>query len=187
MYRRAAVFVLLALFSITLSSCRTPRCCVNPRKLDAVTGATRTGKFAVLHLPKREAVKKVADFLSQAGPFFFATVELDQPRVRPIGIFMHHDEKIWFHVGKHKDSYRQLILNPRVELVSMGKNGEWIRITGRAVAKDDPVVDKATFEKAPDLKKFYNEESGLTLGHFYISCGTAEIAGSDGTVTRFEF
>ena len=159
-----------------------------PRSLDAVSGATRTGKFKVQHLKKVDAVNKVADFLEKSGPYFFATADKDQPRVRPIGIFLKHNNRIYFHIGKQKDSYRQILINPNVEIVSISKDkdGGWIRITGRAVPDADPELDKAVFEKSPGLKNMYNEETGFSLGHFYIQNGTAEISGADGVV-RFEF
>ena len=160
-----------------------------PRSLDAVSGATRFGKFKVEHYKKVDAVNKVANFLVKSGPFFFASTDKDQPRVRPIGIFLKHNNRIYFHVGKQKDSYRQILVNPNVEIVSISKekDGGWIRITGRAVPDNDPELDKAVFENTPSLKSMYNEETGFSLGHFYIQNGTAEISGADGTVVRFEF
>ena len=159
-----------------------------PRSLDAVSGATRFGNFKVQHLKKVDAVNKVADFLEKSGPYFFATADKDQPRVRPIGIFLKHNNRIYFHIGKQKDSYRQILVNPNVELVSISKekDGGWIRITGRAVPDNNEELDKAVFEKSPGLKNMYNEETGFSLGHFYIQNGTAEISVGDG-VTRFEF
>ena len=154
-----------------------------PRSLDAVSGATRFGNFKVQHLKKVDAVNKVADFLEKSGPYFFASADKDQPRVRPIGIFLKYNNRIYFHIGKQKDSYRQILVNPNVELVSISKekDGGWIRITGRAVPDNGEELDKAVFEKAPGLKNMYNEETGFSLGHFYIMNGTAEISGADGT------
>ena len=70
-----------------------------PRSLDAVSGATRTGKFKTERYKKVDAVNKVADFLEKSGPYFFATADKDQPRVRPIGIFLKHNNRIYFHIG----------------------------------------------------------------------------------------
>jgi len=159
-----------------------------PRSLDAVSGATRSGKFKTERYKKVDAVNKVADFLEKSGPYFFATADKDQPRVRPIGIFLKHNNRIYFHIGKQKDSYRQILVNPNVELVSISKekDGGWIRITGRAVPDNSEELDKAVFEKSPGLQKIYNAETGFSLGHFYIQNGTAEISVGDGVI-RFEF
>ena len=177
------------ILAVAATSCNHARQGWWPRSLDAVSGATRYGKFKAEHYRKVDAVNKIADFLEKSGPFFFATADKDQPRVRPIGIYQKYDNKIWFHVGKQKDSYRQLLNNPNIEIVSISKekDGGWIRLTGRAVPVNDAELDKLVFEKAPGLKNMYNEKTGFTLGHFYIQNGTAEISAADGTVYRFEF
>jgi len=42
-----------------------------------------------------EATKKVFDFLEKAGTFYLATVEGDQPRVRPYGAMLYFEDKIY--------------------------------------------------------------------------------------------
>ena len=42
-----------------------------------------------------ENVKKVYDFLENAGTFYLATVEGDQPRVRPYGAMLFYEGKIY--------------------------------------------------------------------------------------------
>ena len=39
-----------------------------------------------------EATKKVFDFLEKAGTFYLATVEGDQPRVRPYGAMLYFED-----------------------------------------------------------------------------------------------
>ena len=41
-------------------------------------------------------VSKVNDFLSEAGVFFLATVDGDQPKIRPLGAHMEMDGKVLF-------------------------------------------------------------------------------------------
>lgn len=188
MIKKLSFIVLASVLAVAATSCNHARQGWWPRSLDAVSGATRFGKFKVEHYRKVDAVNKVADFLANSGPFFFASVDKDQPRVRPIGIFLKHDNKIFFHIGKQKDSYRQILNNPNVEIVSISKekDGGWIRLTGRAVPVNDAELDRLVFDKAPGLKEMYNEKTGFTLGHFYIQNGTAEISKGD-AVYRFEF
>ena len=61
-------------------------------------------------------VSKVNDFLSEAGVFFLATADGDQPKVRPLGAHMEMDGKVLFGVGDFKEVYRQLVANPKVEI-----------------------------------------------------------------------
>jgi len=155
-------------------------------RLDASTGATRLGA-TVQMISKDKALEIVSAFVKESGPYYFATCDNGQARVRPIGIYMVHEGRLWFHVGKHKDSYRQLVENPRIEISATAKNGDWIRITGTAVPEYNKAVDDGTFDKAPSLRKMYNKETGRALGHFYIKDGKAEISRRDGTVELYFF
>lgn len=97
------------------------------------------------------------------GPFYFATVENGEPRVRPFGFSMMFEDKIYFGVGTHKAAYAQLLENPNCELCTF-KNGSFIRVRGKALFDDRPEVQAYMFEQSPGLKKTYNEETG----HYHI-------------------
>ena len=78
-------------------------------------------------------MSKVKDFLAEAGIFFMATVDGDQPKLRPLGAFLEEDGKLIFGVGDFKNVYRQMRANPLVEIAACKKDGHWLRYTGRAV------------------------------------------------------
>ena len=162
-----------------------PEQVVAEQTVDATSGATGLGVSRV-DISKEEGQKLVYAFLKESGPYFFSTIDGTSPRVRPIGIVTEHEGKIWFHVGKHKSSYKQILQNPNVEIVTINPNGGWIRVTGKAIATDNAVVDAKTFELSPGLKDIYNEKTGYTLGHFYIADGIAEISKGD-TVEQILF
>ncbi|MBR2560836.1 MAG: pyridoxamine 5'-phosphate oxidase family protein, partial [Eubacterium sp.] len=63
-------------------------------------------------------MSKVNDFLSEAGTFFLATVDGDQPKVRPLGLHFEMDGKVLFGIGDFKNVYRQLVKNPNTEIVA---------------------------------------------------------------------
>lgn len=148
---------------------------------DAITGATGD-KAHILAMKKEHAVTKAYDALKAAGPYFLATVEKNNvPRVRPVGIVEMTDGKIWFHVGKHKSSYKQIQKNPHVEIATIGKTGKFLRLSGIAVCKDNTQLDKKVFKEYPKLKNIYNEKTGYTLGHFYINKGVVEFPTDSGT------
>ena len=81
-------------------------------------------------------MSKVKDFLAEAGVFFLATVDGSQPKLRPLGAFLETDGKLLFGVGDFKNVYRQMTVNPLVELVACKPNGHWLRYTGRAQQAD---------------------------------------------------
>lgn len=118
-------------------------------------------------------MSKIGDFLKEAGVFFLATTEGDQPRLRPLGAYLEMDGRVIFGVGNFKNVYKQLCANPKVELVACKQNGHWLRYTGRAVFESDPKYAAAMLEKLPQLKEIYNEKTGNKMMTFHIEDATA--------------
>ncbi len=125
-------------------------------------------------------MEKILAFLKENPTFYFATVEGDKPRVRPFGFFMEREGKLYFGMGKHKASYKQLLANPNVEVCTASPKGEWIRIKGTVVMDDSEAALAQAFETMPSLTKIYNKETGLTMGLCYLENVDAEIADMDG-------
>ena len=118
-------------------------------------------------------MSRINDFLTEAGMFFLATVDGDQPKCRPLGAHLEMDGKIIFGVGDFKDVYRQMVANPKVEIVACKKDGHWLRYTGRAVFESDPKYAAANLEAMPQLKSIYNDETGHKLMMFRLEDATA--------------
>lgn len=131
-------------------------------------------------------MSRINDFLNEAGIFYMATEDGDQPKVRPLGGRLEADGKLLFSVGTFKDVYKQMQENPKVEIVALNlkKGAQWLRYTGTAVFETDPKYAEQALEKSPNLKKVYNEETGRKLGMFYLKDATAEIMGPDGSVVE---
>ena len=109
-------------------------------------------------------MSKINDFLNEAGVFFLATEDGPQPKVRPLGAHIEADGKIYFTVGDFKAVYRQMVENPRVEIVAFTpKDRMWLRYTGRAVFEDNPKVEEMVFERLPHLRNSYNETTGRKM------------------------
>ena len=122
-------------------------------------------------------MSKVNDFLTQAGVFYLATVDGDQPKLRPLGLHLEMDGKVLFGVGDFKAVYRQLIANPKVEIAACKPDGHWLRYTGRAVFETDPKYAAAALEAMPNLKNIYNEQTGYRMMVFHLEDAAAvEIA-----------
>ena len=81
---------------------------------------------------------RVCKFLKKANTFYLATVEGDQPRVRPFGTINIFEDKLYVQTGKHKSVYQQLMKDPKMEICGF-YNGTWIRITGELI--DDNRVE----------------------------------------------
>ena len=69
-------------------------------------------------------MERVVKFLKEAETYYLATVEGDQPRVRPFGTAHIFEGKLYIQTGKVKDVSKQIHANPKVEICAF-KNGEW--------------------------------------------------------------
>ncbi len=117
-------------------------------------------------------MSKISDFLNEAGTFFLATVDGNQPKLRPLGAHMEMDGKVLFGIGEFKNVYRQLQVNPLAEIVACKADGHWMRYTGKAVFETDPKYAEAMLDGAPYLRNIYNETTGNKLGMFHLEDAT---------------
>ena len=106
-----------------------------------------------------EGIEKVCQFLEKAGTYYLATVEGDQPRVRPFGTVLLYEGKLYIQTGKVKPVSRQIAVNPKVEITAF--DGEkWIRIAGELVNDDRREPKVAMLEKMPSLAAMYDPDDG---------------------------
>jgi uncharacterized pyridoxamine 5'-phosphate oxidase family protein len=106
-------------------------------------------------------MQEVYEFLKQCGTYYLATVEGDQPRVRPFGTIDIFEDKLYIQTGKSKDVSKQIQKNPKVELCAFG-DGKWVRLAGTLV-RDDRVEAKAhMLDSYPGLKDRYSAEDDNT-------------------------
>ena len=119
--------------------------------------------------------EKVNEFLDKAKTFYFLTTDGDQPKGRPFGFHMLVDGKIYFGCGTFKNVYKQLVANPKVEVLAM-VGGEFMRYDGLVkVVKDDALLAKVR-EIMPQIMDMY-DKNGWEMGLFYLENGHAEIRG----------
>ena len=113
-------------------------------------------------------MKEACDFLKNSGVYFLATVENNEPRVRPFGTAEIFEDKLYIQTGKSKDVYKQILNNPMVE-ISAFNNGRWIRITGKLVPDDRREAKKDMLDKNPNLRGMYNEDDDNTIVLYFES------------------
>ena len=119
-------------------------------------------------------MERVYNFLKEAGVYYLATVEGDQPRVRPFGTANVFEGKLYIQTGKVKPCSQQILANPNVE-ISAFHNGTWIRIAGELVEDDRLEAKKSMLDAYPDLRAMYNENDGNTQV-FYFKNAVATFA-----------
>lgn len=129
-------------------------------------------------------MERVYNFLKEAGVYYLATVEGDQPRVRPFGTANVFEGKLYIQTGKVKPCSQQILANPKVE-ISAFLGGTWIRIAGELMEDDRVEAKKSMLDAYPDLRAMYNENDGNTQV-FYFKNAVATFAsfgGAPETVT----
>ena len=106
-------------------------------------------------------MKEVQEFLKECGVYYLATMDGDQPRVRPFGTAEIFEEHLYIQTGKKKDVYKQIEINPNVEICAF-KDGKWIRISGKLVLDDRIEAKKEMLDKNPSLRGMYDENDDNT-------------------------
>ena len=106
-------------------------------------------------------MERVCAFLKEAGVYYLATVEGDQPRVRPFGTAHIFEGKLYIQTGKVKPTSRQLAANPKAE-ISAFHNGTWIRVAGELIEDDRVEARKSMLDAYPNLRHMYDENDGNT-------------------------
>ena len=130
-------------------------------------------------------MKRALDFLKKAEVYYLATVEGDQPRVRPFGTVNEFEGKLYIQTGKVKPTSHQLAANPKAEICAFA-NGAWIRVACELVEDDRLEAKKSMLDAYPNLRSMYDENDGNTQV-FYMTNATATIAafGADPVVISF--
>lgn len=106
-------------------------------------------------------MQKVCDFLKSVGTYYLATVEGDQPRVRPFGTAHIFEDKLYIQTGKSKPVSSQIAANPKCEICAF-KDGVWLRVAAELV-EDDRVEDKKSMlDDYPNLRAMYDENDSNT-------------------------
>ena len=106
-------------------------------------------------------MQEVYDFLKKCGTYYLATVEGDQPRVRPFGTIDIFEDKLYIQTGKVKEVSKQIQKNPKVELCAFA-DGVWVRVAGKLVRDDRIEPKKHMLDAYPSLQGMYKAEDDNT-------------------------
>lgn len=130
-------------------------------------------------------MKRVYDFLKKAQTYYLATVEGDQPRVRPFGTVNEFEGKLYIQTGKVKPTSKQLMANPKAEICAFC-GGEWVRITCELIEDDRTEARKAMLDAYPNLRSMYDENDGNTQV-FYMKNAVATFSSFTNAPETVEF
>lgn len=106
-------------------------------------------------------MNKIVEELKKTGVFYVATLEGDQPRVRPFSSITEIDGQLYICTNNKKKCYEQMTKNPKVEISGMGKDGTWLRITGKLVRDDRDEARAAMLADPTGPSNLYTVGDGI--------------------------
>ena len=112
-------------------------------------------------------MQEVYEFLKKAQTYYLATVEGDQPRVRPFGTVAIFEGKLYIQTGKAKDVSKQLQINPKAEICAF--------MDGTLVRDDRREAKAYMLDCYPELKAMYSADDDNTEV-LYLKDATATFA-----------
>ena len=130
-------------------------------------------------------MQEVYEFLKKAGTYYLATVEGDQPRVRPFGTVNIFDGKLYIQTGKIKPCSKQMAANPKVEICAF-TGGQWIRVAAKASNDDRIEAKQSMLDAYPSLQGLYKADDDNTQV-LYLQDATATFAsfGGEPRIVKF--
>lgn len=111
-------------------------------------------------------MEEILKFLKSCDAYYLATMDGNQPRVRPFGTANIFDGLLEIQTGKKKDVALQIAKNPKVELCAF-KNGEWLRLAGTLIEDDRREARASMLDAYPSLKKMYSPDDGNTVVYYF--------------------
>lgn len=100
-------------------------------------------------------MQEVYEFLKKCKTYYLATVEGDQPRVRPFGTVVIFEGKMYIQTGKVKDVSKQMQQNPKIEICAYDGD-KWLRIAATAVRDERVEAKEYMLDAYPQLKAMYS-------------------------------
>jgi len=119
-------------------------------------------------------MNEIFEYLKKCGTFYLATIDGNQPRVRPFGAVDVFEGKIYIQTGNVKKVFAQMKANPKIEISGMANDGSWIRVEASAIRDDRFEVKQHMLDAYPSLKSMYAADDGNTEV-LYLKDATAAI------------
>jgi len=104
-------------------------------------------------------MEEVYEFLKKCNAYYLATVDGDQPRVRPLATVLIFEKKLYIQTGKVKNVSKQMKKNPKIEICALNE-GKWVRVEAVAVEDDRNEARQKMLDAYPQLKGRYSADDG---------------------------
>ena len=116
-------------------------------------------------------------FATENPVTYIATAEGDQPRVRAFAMWFADKTGFYYHTGTPKNVYRQLKMNPKVELCFFKPGegaGTMMRVAGKVEFLEDKALEERLYRDRPwvkDLLKTAPKDGSVAM--FRVAHGEA--------------
>ena len=131
-------------------------------------------------------MQSVHDFLKKTDTYYLATVEGDQPRLRPFGTINLFEGKLYIQTGKTKNVAKQIGANPKVEICAFDGD-TWLRLTCKLVEDEREAAKESMLDAYPSLREMYGDRGDNAV--YYMKDATAVFypftAGGEPTTVTF--
>ena len=130
-------------------------------------------------------MNEVLDFLKKCWTYYLATVDWDQPRVRPFWTINIFNNMLYIQTWKSKNVSKQIQANPKVELCWF-LDWDWIRVSWELVRDENIEAKKDMLDHYPELRGMYDENDDNTEV-LYFKNATATISSFTKPPKTFNF
>jgi len=130
-------------------------------------------------------MERICKFLKDTEVYYLATIEGDQPRVRPFGTAHIFEGKLYIQTGKVKPVSKQLAANPKAEICAF-KDGVWLRVAGELVEDERVEAKKSMLDDYTNLRAMYDENDDNTQV-LYFKNGVATFSSFTAPEEKIEF
>lgn len=118
-------------------------------------------------------MEEILAYLKECGTFYLATMQGDQPRVRPFGAVTEFEGKLYIVTNNKKKVFKQLLDNPKLEITCVIRDS-WLRLGAEAVHDDRKAAREKMLADNPGLSGMYSADDGL-MEVLYLKNATATI------------
>jgi len=128
-------------------------------------------------------MNKVIDFLIESGVFYLATNDNGKPDVRPMGIAIPYEEKIYFITAKPMNLNQQLQNDNKVS-ISAYSNDKFLRLYGEATLDDSEATVNTFINMDAKIAEMFPAD---VIAPYYLTNVSGAICSFDADPETFEF
>lgn len=118
-------------------------------------------------------MKEIIDFLRACPTYFIATMDGNQPRLRPFSSLCEFEGKMYIESAYHKPFAQQIKRNPLVEISAFDGVSRWIRIEATLVDDSREETKHALLTVMPELRNIGYDEHNDDMAMYYLKDATA--------------